>query len=932
MAKKKNGSKKKKKIRTLAPEAVALKAKPAGSGQNLFETLWTRKKFDLLGKKQKNQGQRVGLARSRAIEKRKKTLLQEYKQSGKANVFLDRRFGENDETLEDADKAIIRFQRERQARMLKSNKYALSDGEDDILTHHGAALSTLDDFEDEIVEDDDDGTAELDATITRKLNFGGGPDQDTIPNAAVLEGDKNKHKSKKEIMEEIIAKSKLYKVQKAKEKDDDENLKEKLDKDFTSLVQSESLLSLLRPKKETLKALLSKGSSKGLAFETNPSILEKAVSAKEQSDDYDKLVKEMVLDMRGHASDRTKTPEEIAQEDRARLEALEEKRKKRMLDNEVSDDDEGNADDSKIQTEKRMKVISGDDLGDSFFSDEEQGNKGWVDEVLERREEESDDGESDDGSSASEETEEDENDSDLGEKLIEQDWEQSDDEYNIDDKQQREMLDELGEEALKKRLKENREIEFRSQKSDKAKENNATIQKTIVAEKIETLPYVINAPSNLRELRSLLDNRSDNQIVEAIGRIRACNAISLAAENRHKMQVFYGVLVQYFAVLADEKPLKLNKLNLFVRPLIEISFEIPYFAAICARQRLMRIRNQMSEDLKNPDKNSSWPSVKTLLLLRLWSLIFPSSDFRHVVMTPAVLLMSEYLMRCAVNSGRDVAIGTFLCSMLLSVSKDARRFCPEAVNFLQALLMSALDTKQSLNKRDEVKCPTFLLEREEYRPWLHLSSGVSVLPQPLDFTMIMEASDDAPAFDSNIYRVGILLSVSETLRGFVNIYHDIISFPEVFTSFVPLLHEIVKENKIPESLQLKMTSIASLIKGKIDEHEKLRQPLRMRMKKPVPIKQFNPRFEENFVHGKNYDPDRERAQRKKLERQIKQEAKGAARELRKDNYFLQEVKARERAVAEEERADKYRKAMAFLQEQESNFKSGQLGRGGKKRK
>lgn len=915
MAKKKNGSKKKKKNRTLAPEAVALKAKPVGSGQNLFETLWARKKFDVLGKKQKSQGQRVGLARSRAIEKRKKTLLQEYKQSGKANVFLDRRFGENDDTLEDSDKAIIRFQRERQARMLKKNKYTLSDGEDDILTHHGAALSTLDDFDDEIVEDDDDGTAELDATITRKLNFGGGPDQNTIPNVATFEGDQNKHKSKKEIMEEIIAKSKFYKVQKAKEKDDDENLKEKLDKDFTSLVQAEGLLSLIRPKKETLKALLSKGSSKGLAFGTNPSILEKAVTAKEQSDDYDKLVKEMVLDMRGHASDRTKTPEEIAQEDRARLESLEAERKKRMLDNEVSDDDEGNADDSNGRRGKRMKVLSGDDLGDSFFSDEEEGKKGWVDEVLARREEESEEGESDDGSSASEETEEDENDSDIREGLIEQDWEQSDNEYNNDDEQQKEMLDELDEEALKKR--------------PKPKEKNASIQKTVAADKIESLPYVINAPSNLKELRSLLDNRSDDQIVEAIRRIRACNAVSLAAENRHKMQVFYGVLVQYFAVLADEKPLRLDKLNLFVRPLIEISFEIPYFAAICARQRLMRIRNQMSEDIKNPDKNSSWPSVKTLLLLRLWSLIFPSSDFRHAVMTPAVLLMSEYLMRCTVNSGRDVAIGTFLCSMLLSVSKDARRFCPEAINFLQALLMSALDTKQSQNKRDEVKCPTFWLEH--YTSWLHLSSGVSVLPPPLDFTMIMEAGDDVPLFNSNMYRVGILLSVSETLRGFVNIYHDIVSFPEVFTSFVPLLHEIVKENQIPESLQLKMTGIASLIKEKIDEHEKLRQPLRMRMKKPMPIKQFNPRFEENFVHGKNYDPDRERAQRKKLERQIKQEAKGAARELRKDNYFLQEVKARERALAEEERADKYKKAMAFLQEQESNFRSGQLGRG-KKRK
>ena len=49
------------------------------------------------------------------------------------------------------DKAIIRFQSERQSRMLKSNKYTLSDGEDDILTYHGVTLSTLDDLEDEIV-------------------------------------------------------------------------------------------------------------------------------------------------------------------------------------------------------------------------------------------------------------------------------------------------------------------------------------------------------------------------------------------------------------------------------------------------------------------------------------------------------------------------------------------------------------------------------------------------------------------------------------------------------------------------------------------------------------------------------------------------------------------------------------------------------------
>lgn len=49
-------------------------------------------------------------------------------------------------------------------------------------------------------------------------------------------------------------------------------------------------------------------------------------------------------------------------------------------------------------------------------------------------------------------------------------------------------------------------------------------------------------------------------------------------------------------------------------------------------------------------------------------MIFPPSDFRHAVMTPAMLLMSEYLLRCPVKSGHDVAVGTFICSLLLSVS------------------------------------------------------------------------------------------------------------------------------------------------------------------------------------------------------------------------------------------------------------------------
>jgi len=45
--------------------------------------------------------------------------------------------------------------------------------------------------------------------------------------------------------------------------------------------------------------------------------------SQEEPDSYDKLVSEMVFEMRARPSDRTKTPEEIAEEEKERLEQLE---------------------------------------------------------------------------------------------------------------------------------------------------------------------------------------------------------------------------------------------------------------------------------------------------------------------------------------------------------------------------------------------------------------------------------------------------------------------------------------------------------------------------------------------------------------------------------------------------------------------------------
>ncbi|XP_048318626.2 uncharacterized protein LOC107429082 isoform X1 [Ziziphus jujuba] len=920
---------KNKKNKNVGPNAKAMKQQ--APKPNPFENIWSRRKFDILGKKRKGEERRLGVARSRAIDKRKKTLLKEYEQSGKASVFVDKRIGEQNDGLGEFDKAILRSQRQHRVKLSKKSKYNLSDGEeDDDYEFEGfGALSERDDFEDEMPPDEDDDGFEAKKTATLQQKF---------LDRGESEIEENKHKTKKEVMEEIISKSKYFKAQKAKDKEENEQLMEELDNNFSSLVQSKAVISLTEPgKMNALKALLNKNIPKeNIKKDEFSDVQNLQTSNQDKPDSYDKLVKAMSLEMRARPSDRTKTPEEIAQEERERLEHLEEERQKRMLATDDLSDEEN--EDTERSSSQRPRSISGDDLGDSFMLDEEPRTKrGWVDEILERRDAEDNESGEDDFSedeSAEDGSDEEESDEDSDEKdLSVKDWEQSDDD-NVEtdlgaEEEDIEENDDADENKMGQREpKKSQNID--AVESSKSLKNSSGSKKINADGKLTSarleLPYLIEAPKNLEELCVLLDNCSNTDIVLIINRIRASNAIKLAAENRKKMQVFYGVLLQYFAVLANKKPLNIGLLDLLVKPLMEMSTEIPYFAAICARQRILRTRTQLCEIIKNPE-TSCWPSAKTLFLLRLWSLIFPCSDFRHAVMTPAILLMCEYLMRCPIVSGRDIAVGSFLCAMILSVAKQSQKFCPEAIIFLRMMLMAAKEGNNISNHDSQFY---HLMELKVLRPLLCIRECVNEIA-PLNFLKIMDLPEDSSFFCSDNFRASILMTLVETLKGYADVYGRLSSFPEIFLPISTLLLEVAEQENFPGALQEKFKDVAQLIETKIDNHHTLRQPLQMRKQKPVPIKMLTPKFEENFVKGRDYDPDRERAEMRKLKKRLKEERKGAVRELRKDNHFLYEVKAMDKAQMEAERAENFGKVTQFLQEQEHAFRSGQLGKGRKRR-
>lgn len=102
----------------------------------------------------------------------------------------------------------------------------------------------------------------------------------------------------------------------------------------------------------------------------------------------------------------------------------------------------------------------------------------------------------------------------------------------------------------------------------------------------------------------------------------------------------------------------------------------------------------------------------------------------------------------------------------------------------------------------------------------------------------------------------------------------------------------------------------------------------------VSIKQVNPRFDEGFNPDYDMDVDRERAERRKLKRQHQKELKGAVRELRKDNAFLAEEKAKQLKAQREARDQRGKAIETFLSQQQFQAKlgAGKKNSKGRKRK
>ncbi|XP_027542355.1 nucleolar protein 14 [Neopelma chrysocephalum] len=857
-------AKRKRKVSGPSTAKGPVKSAMAVVKSNPFEVKVNRQKFDILGRKTKNDVGLPGVSRSKAIKKRTHTLLKEYKEREKSNVFKDKRFGEYNTNITPEEKMIRRFALERQQNYGKKNIYNLN--EDEELTHYGQSLAEIEKLND-IVDSDSDteerGT--LSAELTAAHFGGGGGLLRKKVSSGQQDEEEEKPKSRKELIEEMIAKSKQEKQERQTRRESALELTEKLDNDWKEI---QTLMARKPPKSERK---------------------DKEVE-KPKPDEYDMIVRELGFEMKAKPSERMKTEEELAKEEQARLQKLEAERLRRMRGTDEQAD------------KKKPSHVSADDLADGFILDKDDRRllsykDGKIN--IENEEEEKEEEEEDEEGGEEENENEEESEEESASEDEEDDAADSHSDLDSDLESEEEAAGNKEEKKRKTNENESQIVEELDPKREAAKSE---------------LPYTFAVPESYETFKSLLAGRTIEQQLIILERIQKCNHPSLAVGNKAKLEKLFGFLLEYIGELATLDFPELRTIDKLVLPLYNLCQMFPEAASDSVKFILRDAAHDMEEVIEVKGR-ATFPGLDTLIYLKITSLLFPTSDFWHPVVTPAFIYMSQLLTKCRITTLEDVIKGLFICCLFLEYVSLSRRFIPELINFLLGVLHISLPKKQAqgytvvhpftpVGKNLEL---LLVCDKEDLESWQKQNLPLGIV------TRLKETSKT----EMNHIRLSCLALCFDLIKKCAALYESLPSFHEIMHPVRILLTQHVPVNEYPEKMQEWYHSALKELETKVKHYT----PLICEKKKPVPLKQYTPKIVKVLEFGRKQASSKKEQERKQLIQRHKRELKGAIREIRKDNQFLARMQLSEIMERDSARKRKVKQLLGSLATQEGEWKA-----------
>lgn len=832
----------------------AVKRKPVDETQaNPFEEKWT-----VL----------AGTARKRAIRDAAAS-------RSRRNVFADRRIAENDPTLPEEDRYLARLQRERTRRTRNKARFSLAnpEGEDANQADSSAPAFSLlrDDYDDTQegagIDSEDDAKDSPDGGVDARED---GSDDEllTVKQPAENEDETRAERTHKEIMDEVVLKSKMYKAQRQEQKHDVEEQTAKLDKELPDI------MALLSKSEKDYERKLAKHSrlvpspanasifnedENSASCETEGGVkgVQMVRGVKRNAFHYEKVYQQLAAEKRARPSNRMPTEEEKAEKDLEELRELEQNRIKRMQS--ADSEDEGDYD-QQNQTKRKRKIgerskrAGGDDLDDGFNIP---------------------DGEEDSQSE----------DSGSGEFGYEGEAER-----HLSTPQYSEAM---AQEKLKASLDPDTLLYRQPHRANDLDSN---------------IPFVFKrCPSNEEELQVLFEDRSVEERSTIIERIRKCFAVSLnPTANPARLDALLSCLLERIVSLSKVTVEKLEgatqELQMLLVHVYTLGRNKEDLVASWARGLVTDAFTKLTNGKGREQGLSSRWKASTLIMLRVVGQLFPASDVRHPLTTPLVLLLSEALELRRFRCLEDIAVGIVVSSILIEQMVEAGRFSGQLSTFLTSVVQGAFGEREVLLSglfKELRECDKNSLG-DSFQQRLKVSDCVKT----------SRTRDDLIALQCKVVHVALWLIDASAFEG--------------KTKHMDIIYKRLPVDLLPES---NIRSRLEQILGKAAESRKA-LTLYAKALDSVEARMLNPRFsaEGGVFHKQprtSYTARQQgdlSASAARIRRALRKEERGMARDVRRRASHAAQEKARVDADRHALREKRGREVTAFLEEQQASWK------------
>lgn len=858
---------------------------------NIFNNIQQKQKFPILNNQRNGTVNNRNQSIANQINIRESTLKHEWNTRFSNNKFIDQR-------ITNTNKLPVvhtKYQQRLQQSLIHHTNRNTSTGDsnstgDSIqLTHNGQHITfdknnrhsnhtldpELDDIEyDELLQDyDNDHTVE---SLIQQQYKTHNNDSSIDNGNSDTHNDSNKHKSKKEVMQEIIDKSKYYKAQKQ--------------------LQTEQLHHDLMAIDETFDLLRNNNTLFQYKRNVNNELVNDINRVEKDSiDEFILLGKQLSTERKATNVTNGIQPElNRLQDEQQQLIELEQQRVQRMNGMDTNVDDT-------IKSNKRKHQTNANNITDDSI----------VDNIAIDRQQNDNDSDSYDDTPAVQDSA----DESIGDRDESSDGSDVSDDIS-EDRSLNDTVDESNDYIQSMINRYNTEGDHADDFGIYIPSDNK-LKQSVVAQVLpddstsDQLSYTYELPNTLKQLLNYMDGQSIDNKQTIFDRILTHNHYHTKPHNKPLFIPYVTTVIQY---MVREHAWTMAYVNYITRYIYKIVNDLN---SVELTQSMKLLIHTIFNDIKQ----NNTITIQQLIVCQLYLTIYSATDLNHSLVIPVQLCLTYYCTHIKSITRHNISSILMALSILTQLHESCyNRLYPELLPLLHDLLLYYFNL--SLQFKSLSPCPM-----ESFAINTDIDQSINL--QHNNKTNIIQLFD-AEYQNTTQYQQCCMHMLLNMIMHHTSIYEHSMSYVELFSSIQSVLQYIQSNQSINNHILFNHTNITlynttfSKLQSLTTYHLTNRRPLQKFIRPSTIVSQTPVYIDDTSYSSDRVNPVKQRARDKQLLRNMRQTTRSAQRELRRDTQYiqLQAIQDQQQQKQRQQQQQKYVRTIIETQQKDTNILKG----------